>query len=169
MKLPGDIENLKFRSNQSAMVWDRVRDGKGGKESMRVCDAEDARFRKIMDAHQEEAFNKIRTAYVLEYGGFVNTTNLCNEVRGADHDLSGYQVDLIINMRKWLQESRRRFIKLHFILDIIRMGLTLRDLDAKYRVRKGTAKVEVLKALDVYCYMFGMKKDPFFNRDMNKP
>jgi hypothetical protein len=141
-----DYKVLICRDHHGGIVEDKIR-GRGSVKRYRS--APDARLFESMTCQQEGAFSQIARTYNLRTAGLGARIGkygeLCGQTGQGDVE---YGADMLRRYDSWIAACRRAYLSPIMALEVIVYGLSLAEVDKKHGFRHGTAKKNLLAALD---------------------
>lgn len=148
-----NLEQLKFRSNHTPLVWDFVKEG-SRERRLRLQDGFHLALLKSLTPPQFDAMCEIYAAYSSIVGGVGVRAFDPGYVRGTSGSVDKTAA-LVADYFSWAREVQRLKLDHAMSISIIYGGMSCKHVDAAYRQANGTAKKNLRSALDVFCRIRG--------------
>lgn len=157
-----DDDQLKFREQHGALVWDKVREGVGSRTANeRKRDGWFDRLFESLNQNQQNAMCDIEAGYMLAVSGLgMRIMDPARMMAPSGRSTSDNGAGKVSDYFAWGREVQRRRLSHAMAMAMIAEGLTSRQVDAAYRQRKGTAMMNLRAVLDVFCVLRGWPITP---------
>lgn len=145
---------LKHRENKGeGLTADMVRLGKR-LSRLRVMDKRHARLNEILvESGLVEAANSLEQAHMALTRGLGYAVMDVNKIRGHSTKAADYLDTLIQTYLKWDGECKRYHVSPIMCRQVIIEGYSLNETDAAHKMREGTAKKNMIAALEIFAKM----------------
>ena len=144
-------EQLKNRSQHDKVDIEDVRDG-SRKRAIRVVVTPDRRIiEKLADLGLWGAFESINKAVSVRTSGLGVKAMDLSAVRGGSGDNGiEYGAELLARYDEWIEKCKKKHFSPRMVLDMVIEGLSLRQIDKKYKFMSGTASKNLIRCLELW-------------------
>lgn len=119
------------------------------------CRQSEAWRHNQLNGMQRDAEREMELAYRLRTVGLGATSSRVGGIGGiTSHQFElGAKIDA--TWRAWARRTRQRRIRLNVVIDCLSEPMTLPQIEARYRIRRGSALVHYGRGLDLWCELRG--------------
>lgn len=145
-----DAQQLKYRSyHDEGLSWDLVRIGlRTIQARLRVI--ADKKLIESLDSQQQEAMYLIAAAYNMITNGLGIKTCTWLQTPSTGHGDIHKGAALQADYFRWFANCDRNRLDPRMVLNTVADGLSLREIDRKYRQSRGKAKHNLAMCLDLW-------------------